>query len=252
VTEGEAPLGVPEMLDAAGSAATVLDLGCGSGRLTVALAERGARVVGVDVNPRRLGEVEQRAAAARVWVQTVAADMDEPLPFPDGTFDAAVNRLSLMIARDPAVTLGELRRVLRAGGSTVTAVWAAADANPWFVEPRAAVAAALGADRAAFARVFGRLGDLRELERLHREAGFEDVHGRVLADELRPASAAEHWDHLTARIGHFRRLAGELTDAEAAAVAAELERRLAPHRRDGRLALPRTMLLVTARSRVGG
>jgi SAM-dependent methyltransferase len=247
VNQAGPQLGVVEVLAAVGSAARVLDLGCGSGRVAVALAEGGAQVTGLDTNARPLGELERRAGEAGVKVRAVQADMDEPLPFTDDAFDCAVSRLSLMIASDPAATLRELARVVEPGGAVVTALWAEQSANPWFVEPRAAVATALGQERAAFARVFGRLGDLAELEGLHRAAGLVDVSGRVLTDQLRPASVAEHWDRLSQQIGHFRRLREGLTEEEAEALGAELERRLEPYREDGGLALRRTMLLVTAR-----
>jgi SAM-dependent methyltransferase len=247
VSQAGPQLGVVEVLAAVGSAARVLDLGCGSGRVAVAVAERGAQVTGLDTNPRPLGELERRAGEAGVEVRAVQADMDEPLPFADDAFDCAVSRLSLMIARDPQATLREVGRVVEPGGSVVTAVWAEPSANPWFIEPRAAVAAALGEERAAFARVFGRLGDLSELQGVHRAAGLVDVTGEVLTDQLRPGSAAEHWDSLSGQIGHFRRLREELTPDEAAALEAELERRLEPYCDDGGLALRRTMLLVTAR-----
>ncbi|MGN6378522.1 MAG: class I SAM-dependent methyltransferase [Gaiellales bacterium] len=238
-------LGVAEVLAAVGPAMRVLDVGCGSGRVTVALAERGAQVTGMDTNAGQLGELAKRASAAGVEVRAVEADMDERLPFADGEFDAALSRLSLMIARDPEATVRELGRVVEPGGSVVTAVWAEPSANPWFIEPRAGVAAALGPDRAGFARVFGRLGDLTELEGLHRAAGLEQISGRVLSDVLRPATAAEHWDRLCAQIGHFRRLRESITPDEAQALQAALERRLADYCEEGALALWRTMLLVT-------
>jgi SAM-dependent methyltransferase len=174
--------------------------------------------------------------------------MEAPLPFPAGAFDLVASRLALMIAADPAATLRELRRVLAPGGRVVTAVWAAPARNPWFVEPRAAVADALGPDRARFARAFGRLGDPPELARLHRAAGFADVHSRVVADVLRPLSAVAHWTYLADRIGHFRRLDRELGDRERGAVLEAVERRLAPLREDAALALPRTMVLVAGRA----
>ena len=104
------------------------------------------------------------------------------------------------------------------------------------------MAAVLGAERAAFARVFGRLGDLDELVELHRRAGLEAT-GAVIRDELRPPSAADHWRDLTASIGHFARLAETLSPAEEAAVVAELERRIGP---PGGIRLARTLVLVSA------
>jgi SAM-dependent methyltransferase len=171
--------------------------------------------------------------------------MTDPLPFADAEFAAAVSRLSLMIAPDPVAVLREIARVVAPGGPIVTAVWARIEENPWFGEPRAAVAAALGPDRAEFARVFGRLGDVDELVDVHRMAGLE-AEGVVVRDELVATSAAEHWRGLTGQIGHFTRLAAELGPAEEAAVVAELDRRLGDGGADGPR-LGRSLVVVTAR-----
>ena len=89
----------------------VLDVGCGTGRLSVALAERAhAKVWGVDASTAML-------AVARRKVQGVAfkqADA-ESLPFKDGWFERAVLWLVLHLVDRPAV-LGEARRVLGPGG----------------------------------------------------------------------------------------------------------------------------------------
>jgi SAM-dependent methyltransferase len=247
LTESQAPLGAEQLAAAVAGARSVLDAGCGSGRLTVMLAVAGAAVTGLDTSGPRLAQLREKAAAVAVEIEVVLADMDDPLPFADGAFAAAVSRLSLQIAREPLATLREIARAVEPGAPVATAVWADPARNPWFCEPRAAVAAALGSDRAAFARVFGRLGNLDELEQLHRDAGLADVRGQTLADPVRPASAADHWDELAGSIGHFRRLRESLTAVEAEAMAGELERRLEPFRRGDVLELERTMLVVTAR-----
>ena len=242
---GGSPPGFPEMLDAAAGAATVLDVGCGSGRLTVELARRGVAVTGIDVSDARLAAARARAGEAGVAVRFLHADMTAPLPFADDGFAAAVSRLALMIAPDPVAVLREVARVVAPGGPIVTAIWARIEENPWFGEPRAAVAAVLGAERAAFARVFGRLGDLDELLAVHREAGL-DARGVVLRDEVTPRSAAEHWRDLVATIGHFGRLAETLEPDEERAVIAELEQRVGAG--DDGLRLGRALVVVTARS----
>lgn len=242
------PLGAEQLVAAVAGARSALDIGCGSGRLTVMLAAAGVSVTGMDASADRLAQLRGAAARASLPVAVAQADMDERLPFADGEFAAAVSRLSLQIARDPLATLRDVARVLEPHAPVATAVWADTARNPWFCEPRAAVAAALGPERAAFARVFGRLGDLDELEQLHRAAGFSEVRGRTLVDPATPATAAVHWDGLAGSIGHFRRLRESLTGAEATAVADELERRLEPFRRGRVLELERTMLIVTART----
>ncbi len=69
----------------------VLDLGCASGGISLALAERACRVVGID-----LSVTELRQAAARPAIETVKnepeflAASSLQLPFPDGSFDIAL------------------------------------------------------------------------------------------------------------------------------------------------------------------
>ena len=53
------PFGVAELLAAVAGAGRVLDLGCGSGRLTVALARAGAAVTGIDTSRERLEQASR-------------------------------------------------------------------------------------------------------------------------------------------------------------------------------------------------
>lgn len=241
------PFGVAEVLEAAGRPESALDVGCGSGRLTIELARRGAAAAGIDTNERQLAAARERAAEAGVGLTFVRGDMNEPFAFADAAFGAVASRLSLMIARDPLATLREAARVTAPGGPVVTAVWARIEENPWFGEPRAAVAEALGSERAAFARAFGRLGDAAELADLHRGAGLAGVRGQVLRDDVPAADAEAHWRGLVARIGHYTRLDAAITPDERARVVDVLARRLAPFHAETGLRLPRAMVIVSAR-----
>ncbi|MGH3103927.1 MAG: class I SAM-dependent methyltransferase [Gaiellaceae bacterium] len=93
----------------------VLDLGCRYGALTRAYLE-GNEVVGVDVDRDALAE------AAKLGIETHWADVDEPLPFEDASFDVVVAGELLEHIRDPAGLAAESRRVLRPGGVFVASV----------------------------------------------------------------------------------------------------------------------------------
>jgi SAM-dependent methyltransferase len=93
----------------------VLDLGCRDGALTRTYVE-GNDVVGVDADREAL------AAAARLGIETHWADLDQPLDFPDASFDVVVAGELLEHLRDPAPLVAEIRRVLRPGGAFVASV----------------------------------------------------------------------------------------------------------------------------------
>lgn len=242
----ELPFGAAEILAAVAGAGRVLDAGCGSGRLTMALAQAGASITGIDTNIGQLEQARRRAEDAGVDLTLLEGDFNGRLPFADASFDAVTSRLALMAADDAGATLTELRRVLQPGGRLVTVLWATPAENPWFAVPREAVGAVLGQERASFARAFGRFGDPEEAAAVHCAAGLVDVEAvRVFGHRSAPDAAA-YWKELSDENGHFRRVAAALSESESAALADELEVRLAPYRDGKRLFLPRTVVLVTA------
>lgn len=105
----------PEMLRLAGdvSGRRVLDAGCGSGPLTAALRSRGADVTGFDASAGMVELARQRMGDA---ADLHVADLAEPLPFADDTFDDVTASLVLHYLEDWAAPLTELRRVLKPGG----------------------------------------------------------------------------------------------------------------------------------------
>jgi ubiquinone/menaquinone biosynthesis C-methylase UbiE len=97
----------------------VLDVGCGTGRLAIALAERGARVWGVDPSEEMLREARSNAGGKASFKQASA----EALPFKDGWFERAVFRLVVHLVDRPRAFL-EIARVLGPGGRVVIATFA--------------------------------------------------------------------------------------------------------------------------------
>ncbi len=98
----------------------VLDVGCGTGRQSLRLAERGAIVTGIDFSEGMLARAAAKPGAARVsWVRH---DAEAMLPFADGAFDIIVNGLMLDHVADLAGLFGEMKRVCRAGGRIAISV----------------------------------------------------------------------------------------------------------------------------------
>jgi ubiquinone/menaquinone biosynthesis C-methylase UbiE len=90
----------------------VLDLGCGEGAFAAALAEAGARPIGVDVAPAAL----ERAHARHPDLDLRLAAPGEPLPLGDGIVDVVWASEVLAFVPDTARVLSEVRRVLRPDG----------------------------------------------------------------------------------------------------------------------------------------
>jgi ubiquinone/menaquinone biosynthesis C-methylase UbiE len=96
----------------------VLDVGCGDGALATALSRRGARVTGLDADPRMLTAARDRALAESVEVDLVNGQA-EALPFPDGAFDDVVAVTVLCFVQRADHAIAEMARVLRPGGRLV-------------------------------------------------------------------------------------------------------------------------------------
>jgi SAM-dependent methyltransferase len=92
----------------------VLDLGCGTGRHTVALVDAGAEVVAADLTTAMLGRARGNLADRRVDLLRIA--LPGPLPFADATFSLAVLGLVIEHVAELDATLAEVARVLCPGG----------------------------------------------------------------------------------------------------------------------------------------
>ena len=112
----------PKLVELAGIAPgqRVLDVGCGPGALTTALAERvGAEnVSAVDPSAPFVAAARERNPGADV--REAAA---EQLPFGDDDFDAALAQLVVHFMADPRQGIREMARVTRPGGVVAASVW---------------------------------------------------------------------------------------------------------------------------------
>ncbi|HUF86775.1 MAG TPA: methyltransferase domain-containing protein [Thermohalobaculum sp.] len=105
----------------AGPGARLLDVGCGTGAFLAAVraAHADARLAGVDLSPAMLTAARRRLPSD-VALEVASA---EALPFPRAGFDTVVSISAFHFFRAPRAALGEMRRVLRPGGTLVLTDW---------------------------------------------------------------------------------------------------------------------------------
>jgi ubiquinone/menaquinone biosynthesis C-methylase UbiE len=99
----------------------VLEIGCGTGIISLALARRGARMVGLDASGPMLAAAAQKAGQHGLplaWIRGGAAT----LPFPNQSFDGVISVLAPDFMADRPAVVEEMVRVLRPGGFLLLAM----------------------------------------------------------------------------------------------------------------------------------
>jgi ubiquinone/menaquinone biosynthesis C-methylase UbiE len=161
----------------------VLDVGCGTGRVAAALAERGSRVWGVEPSP----EMAARARERGVHVKVARA---EQLPFKDGWFERAVLWLVVHLVDRPAA-FAELARVLSPDGQVAIATFDPAHFSGYYlndlfpslerIDRERFPAPPELVDELAAAGFSTRLIPLAQQGKLEREEALRRIRGRFIS-----------------------------------------------------------------------
>ncbi|MBZ0215301.1 MAG: methyltransferase domain-containing protein [Fimbriimonadaceae bacterium] len=108
------------LLDTIGLVAglNVLDVGCGDGQLSLALAQVGAHVSAIDTDFRMLEAARYRFEVAATEVRLAEADVRE-LPFANASFDVVAAVTVLCLIPQPDQAISEMTRVLKPGGQLI-------------------------------------------------------------------------------------------------------------------------------------
>jgi ubiquinone/menaquinone biosynthesis C-methylase UbiE len=118
----------------------IIDVGCGCGATSVALAQRvgpTGHVLGIDISAPMLARARQLAPPA-ARINFVLADATI-YPFEQASFDLLVSRFGVMFFAEPALSFANLRGALRPSGRLTFACWREPRDNPWLMMPLQAV-----------------------------------------------------------------------------------------------------------------
>jgi SAM-dependent methyltransferase len=221
-----APALAAALIDAAGVEPDdrVLDVGCGPGGLATALAEIVGQenVAAVDPSPPFVSICRARLPTADVRVAAA-----EELPFPDGFFDGGFAQLVVNFMTDPERGVGEMKRVVKPGGTVAACTWDYRDGMTmirafWDSAHEVAPDEAVQFDEGRTMRY----STLDELTGLWRHVGLDDVQGGELSVTVGYEDFDDLWAPFPTGIGPAGTFCASLKPEQQRALRAAYSRRL--------------------------
>ncbi len=225
----------------------VLDIGCGSGATSIALAGLvgpTGHVTGLDVS-RPLIELARKRSPGMVnldWLLADAAAHD----LPPGSANLLFSRFGVMFFGDPVAAFANLRRALRPGGRLVFACWRPLNENPWMLLPLQVVQKLVpplpqrGRDEPGpFA-----FGDPERVTHILTTAGFSAPRFVRFEMAMVLGTSLDEAAEQATSFGVAARVLQEQPDAVLQAAKVEVRAALAPYLEKGWVALPGAIWLV--------
>ena len=217
----------PQLVDFTGvpAAGRVLDIGCGTGSLAFAIAERKvqAQVLGIDPSKEYVAYASSRNPFPdRVSFQLGDA---QQLQFPDASFEASLSLLVFNFIPDPGKALREVRRTTKPGGPIAAAVW---DYGAGMRMLRVFWDAAVSTDAKAEKLDEKHMPLCRagELAQLWKQGGLENVREQPLDITMRFESFADYWEAFLLGQGPAGAYARSLDGERVQGLRGEVKRRL--------------------------
>ena len=233
----------------------VLDVGCGNGALSVAIAPLVAPaglVVGLDISGSMLDVAARRAVAAQVSNATFEHHDAQTYEPKEAPFDALVSRFGVMFFDDPDAAFANLARSLRRGGRTVFTCWQSVLANEWLMVPVGAALAHVPVPELGEAGQPGpfSLAEPDRIRSILEGAGFADVNVEDLRCPMRMGSTVEDTVSFMQRTDMAEALMADVSDDAAAAAWEAVREALGPYAGPNGVVLQGAAWLVTATTRV--
>jgi SAM-dependent methyltransferase len=230
----------------------VIDIGCGLGGTTRALAEAvglGGHVLGVDISEQLVASARAHRVANATFVLGNAATH----PFEAASYDLVFSRFGVMFFGEPVAAFRNFQQALKPTGRLVFVCWRTTQENPWGLVPVRAAAPFLPPlprpgpeDPGQYA-----FGDRARVERILKESGFGALSfkpldqpvfmGQTIADILENAG----------RFGPLARAFADATPEQIAKAKVAIAEALKSHETPDGIRLPGACWLVTAKASQG-
>jgi SAM-dependent methyltransferase len=232
----------------------VLDVGCGNGALSLAIAPLVAPagvVLGLDISAPMIEAAAQRADAARLRNAIFEHADAQTYRLEGAAFDAVVSRFGVMFFDDPDAAFANLGRSLRRGGRTVFTCWQDVLANEWLMVPAGAALAHVPMPDLGEAGEPGpfSLAEPDRVRSILTGAGFADVQVEDLRCPMRMGSTVNDTVSFMQSTDMAAALMADASDEVAAAAWAAVREALTPYAGPAGVVLEGAAWLVTATRR---
>ncbi len=232
----------------------VIDIGCGTGATSLAIAESVGRaasggVLGVDISEPMVERATARAAGTSLPVQFRVADA-ATLGAEGGRFDLAISRFGVMFFEDPIAAFTNIRSLLSPHGRIAFICWRAVAENPWVAVPMSALADVLPETPPSDPHAPGpfAFADGARVTSILTTAGFRDVELRAAGAEMRLGDDAAAAAEFAATFGAAARALGVANDPALTARAKERLRATFSARGEGPVRLGASVWVVSAKA----
>lgn len=226
----------------------VIDVGCGCGDTSLALAAAGAAVWGIDISEPMLARAKSRGAGVK---QLAFARTDAATQAFTPDHDLLFSRFGVMFFVDPVAAFSNLRTALKPQGRLHFACWQAPRLNPWMAIAGKAVQPYLtepGGEADPRAPGPFAFADPDYVRGILQQSGFADIRFDSLTPTLHLADTLDDGVRFLQEVGPLSRVIGEL-DAQAREQALAAARAaLAEHLTDAGLDLGAACWLVSGRA----
>ncbi len=228
---------------------TVLDVGCGCGGTSLAMAALGAEVLGIDVSQPMLARAKEHGQG-NDRVEFIQADASTH-EF-DRQFDLLFSRFGVMFFADPVAAFANLRDALKPTGHACFICWQAMTENSWLAIPTAAVQPFLPKPEAGAEAPDPRapgpfsFADADYLRQILTDAGFTEIAIEAHPVEMQVGTNLDEAMEFYTRIGPLSGVLETLDPADRDAARAAIEQVLVGRQTATGIALPGGCWIVTA------